>query len=108
MRLQRHVQALHSAVSYDIAVSCSQTVLIWRLVLLTVPCPSNLRLVQILLQAHGPGNAVEGAAAVFAHEAHECQLSAGVSRRVPDQALGTSQASAEQPNQAGISTVRVG
>ena len=63
-------------------------------------------------QAHanpqGPANAVEGAAAVFAHEAHECQLSAGVSRRVQDQALGTSQASAEQPNQAGVSTVRVG
>lgn len=45
---------------------------------------------------------------MFAHEAHECQLSSGVSRRAPDQALGTSQASVEQPNQAGIPTVRVG
>ena len=45
---------------------------------------------------------------MFAHKAHECQLSAGVSRRGPDQALGTSQASAEQPNQAGVSTVRLG
>ena len=63
-----------------------------------------------LLQAYtnpqGPGNAVEGAAAVYAHESHERQANAGMGRLAPGQALGTSQAPNEQSNQAGISAVR--
>jgi len=63
-----------------------------------------------VLQAYtnpqGPGNAVEGAAAVYAHESHERQANAGIGRLAPGQALGTSQASTDQSNQAGISAVR--
>ena len=63
-----------------------------------------------MLQAYtnpqGPGNAVEGAAAVYAHESHERQANAGIGRLAPGQALGTSQTPTEQSNQAGISAVR--
>ena len=63
-----------------------------------------------MLQAYtnpqGPGHAVEGAAAVYAHESHERQANACIGRLAPGQALGTLQEPTEQSNQAGISAVR--
>ena len=63
--------------------------------------------VQVYINPQGPGRAVDGAAAVCAHESQEQAASSGMRRLAPGRPTGTAQGSAEQAAPAGVSVVRV-